>query len=470
VAEVTISPGSGGLGTPITIDLEPAIAPLAFDCLSTVVWEGVYQPPTDPATDPFKVSYAADQVCNNGLGTADIYVGDGTVANLPSVAELAGLGSLEGSLTLNLPGATLERSYSFIPQTDVGTFEAVDYPDGAGGYAAPALGGELASLLVMSLSATPQPLNPPENLLRYVGDTFHVATVVRVESDATTSPVFSNTTPTGPGVTVQHMVPGSRSPDGHWVADDIKLERSGGCQATGYEIAVHGGYGPDFDVHVELFNFYNTLFKYPVGDWSCYEDTALSIEGTGIPGTAKDFTGVSGNGVTYLYIPLEVALPEEMWVYVSFSTDEAGWVIAGEPVEVGTEVNVGWDCFGGNPDNGACQICFNFDTEDGNPLASMATQVYCYDDPMQACETPPAAMLVDVVSFDAGGFEIDRVEDLVLNFVGLDPGNPSQTIYHNDLLRPIVLVDVNLDEQLYPNVVPLYVIDGGSAVIVRGAD
>jgi hypothetical protein len=64
--------------------------------------------------------------------------------------------------------------------------------------------------------------------------------VACVESSANISLAYSNTTPTGPGDPVSYMVPGARTPDAHWVADDIKLATPGGCQTTGYEIAAPG--------------------------------------------------------------------------------------------------------------------------------------------------------------------------------------------------------------------------------------
>jgi len=78
----------------------------------------------------------------------------------------------------------------------------------------------------------------------------------------------------------------------------------------------------------------------------------------------------------------------------------------------------------------------------------------------------PATLLVDLVSFDSAGVEIDRVEDIVLHKVIGDDGDPDHVVYHNDLDRPIVLVDVDLDDAQYSNVIPFRMVDGGSATIV----
>ena len=65
---------------------------------------------------------------------------------------------------------------------------------------------------------------------------------------------------------------------------------------------------------------------------------------------------------------------------------------------------------------------------------------------------------------------MDRVEDLVLQMVVEDDGDPDHLVYHNDLERPIVSVDVNLDEVQYPRVIPLQVVQGGSVGILSAAE
>jgi hypothetical protein len=246
------------------------------------------------------------------------------------------------------------------------------------------------------------------------------------------------------------------------VADDVTLVFDGGCDAMGYEVAVYGGGGPDFDVHVELFEFFDTLFDYP-GDFTCRNTLPAAIEGTGIPGTAKDFLALPGNEVSYLYVPIQTRLAELFWVYLSVSTDEAGWVIAGFP-EIGSEAI--WDCFGGNSGD-YCEICFNFNSNPANPQAAMWAQVYCRDpESATPCEKAPATIAVDLISFNAKGQEIDRVADVILRLATGDDGDPSSILYHSDLRTPVVFVDVPLEKSNYANVIVLQADSGGTLAIV----
>jgi hypothetical protein len=284
--------------------------------------------------------------------------------------------------------------------------------------------------------------------------------VVRLEGSPTSALAYSNTTVVSHPISF--MTPGSVS-DGFWVADDVALT-AGGCQGSGYEVAVYGGGGDDFDVHVELFDFWDSLFEYP-GDLTCRDVLPEEIMGTGIPGTASDFYALPGSGVSYLYVPLATPLPERLWVYLSVSTNEAGWIIAAQP-EIGSEAIP--DCYGGNSGE-FCQICFNFHgggrgTLPGDPLAAMWTQVWCRDS--AGCEDPPPTLPVDLVSYDGNGTEIDRIDHLVLRQSEADEKAPTTIIYHNDLSKPIILVDVELDASAYPGVIPFVVASDGFAMIV----
>lgn len=82
----------------------------------------------------------------------------------------------------------------------------------------------------------------------------------------------------------------------------------------------------------------------------------------------------------------------------------------------------------------------------------------------------PNTFNVDLISYSSVGVQIDRIDDVVLTRVPGDDGDPAHLVYHNDLLKPIVLVDVDLNNAAYPNVIPVRVVDGGSAVIVPASN
>ena len=455
VVSIDISPPSGGLGTELTVTLQPGIPPLTFTSVTTADWEGMYQPMVGPPTAPFQIAYDTTQFRESSASQAVLVVGDGTVTNAPPFADFESPGSVSGTFVFNLTGMTLHRTVVFgLDLGSAGVWEAVHYPDGPGGLGRPSIAGEWGTLPVLLLSNTPDPLNPDEALLLAVND-FHVAPVVRIEGTATTSLVYSNTT----SLPAPHFPPGA-SGAGYWVTDNIFLNTGpGGCDAVAYEVALYGGGGPDYEAYVELFAL-DSLFDPATGN--CV-DTAPA--GTGIPGTAMSFSGLPGGDVSYLFVSLDTALPRDLWVYLSVSTNEAGWIIAAQP-EIGGDPVIS-DCFGYNNVGVDCGACFIFT---GGLFASFGAEFYCTTGPETPSGDAPATLLVDLVSFDPGGVEIDRVEDLILYKVVGDDVDPDHVVYHNDLDKPIVIVDVDLDEAQYPNVIPFRVVDGGSATIVAATN
>ncbi len=61
VVSIDITPTSGPVGTAITITLQPAVGPLAFDPLTMAEWSGVFQPIVGPSSDPFTTTYSSSQ-------------------------------------------------------------------------------------------------------------------------------------------------------------------------------------------------------------------------------------------------------------------------------------------------------------------------------------------------------------------------------------------------------------------------
>lgn len=89
---------------------------------------------------------------------------------------------------------------------------------------------------------------------------------------------------------------------------------------------------------------------------------------------------------------------------------------------------------------------------------------------LRAEETPsgtasaPNTVSVALVSFDQAGVEIDRVTALALEQPP-DDGDPTHIVYHNDLFQPVILVDLDLNKSLYPNVTLLKIEVDGSVVV-----
>ena len=105
--------------------------------------------------------------------------------------------------------------------------------------------------------------------------------------------------------------------NGSAMADDLTLDGIGARELVYYDIAVYGGSngGGPFDVTTVL-----------------YTDCP-GQGGVEVPGTASTITGVPDDGFVYtLTTDLSVApvtIPDTVWMVVTFSTDQAGWVLAG---------------------------------------------------------------------------------------------------------------------------------------------
>ncbi len=127
-ASVSISPNAGTLGTPITISLTPAVAPLAFTGSTTAFWEGHYQPLIGSASPRFSISFSAGQVRETDAGTAVILAGDGTPRSLPAIELLTSDGTLVGSLVVNFGSTMVRKSFSFAPAGNSADFADLHYP------------------------------------------------------------------------------------------------------------------------------------------------------------------------------------------------------------------------------------------------------------------------------------------------------------------------------------------------------
>ena len=182
--EVSFSPLTGPVGRAITITIDPAVPPLAFDASTTATWTGVYEPPTGPPSDPFEVVYDASQFRELSTSQAIIVVGGGTVSGAPNPEGLDGLGAFVGTLSINLAGGTVTGTMTFALESDAATWEMVTYPYDPMG--PPTIDGEPDELQQLLLSELPDPNNPSEELLLAAND-FHFAAVVRIDENSSTA-------------------------------------------------------------------------------------------------------------------------------------------------------------------------------------------------------------------------------------------------------------------------------------------
>ena len=143
--------------------------------------------------------------------------------------------------------------------------------------------------------------------------------------------------------------------NGAALADDLTLAGLGARDLTAYDLAVYGGGGGAFDVTATL-----------------YTDCP-GHGGTAIPGTATTFNSVPDDGFVYtLSADLSanpVTLPDTVWMVVTFSTADAGWIVAG-PAETGYTV----DLFGTDASPWTCATAF---TGESAPYAGFWANLHC---------------------------------------------------------------------------------------------
>ena len=194
VLSVSVAPLSGSLGTPITVTIQPALSPLAFDTTTSARWIGVYQPSVGPATDAFEIDYSSPEVHESSTSTASLFIGEGTATDAPAAAGLAGTGTLNGSLTLVFSRASVRRTFSFTMQPRGVTWERIAYSldELEWVYGPPSLDGEPPHVQVLEWSSTGQTNPPTQDTLLYLRELHHAA-VIRIPETAeatATAPAF----------------------------------------------------------------------------------------------------------------------------------------------------------------------------------------------------------------------------------------------------------------------------------------
>ncbi|MCK4660784.1 MAG: hypothetical protein KAV82_14790, partial [Phycisphaerae bacterium] len=137
---------------------------------------------------------------------------------------------------------------------------------------------------------------------------------------------------------------------GRALADDITLAGTGARELVYYDLMVNGGGGGSFNVTAEL--------------WT----NCPGWGGTLIPGTTATWSNVPDMQlVTLNYEPDRVVIPSVVWMVVTFSTDQAGWIRAGE-----AETGLTYDRFGQNDPPWVCNYSFG-----GDPYAGFWANLRC---------------------------------------------------------------------------------------------
>lgn len=184
VVSLDLTPTSGPLGTELTVTLQPAISPIAFDATTTAQWDGIYNPVLGSDSSPFSVAYNASQVRESEASTAIIVAGDGMSTNGPDSTDFTSPGTLDGVLTLNL-GVTIARQFVFTPTVVPAVWESITYQDSSVSMGPPVLAGEPAEIEFMALATDPDPT--PEETVMLQSYWAHHAAVMRIEENPSTS-------------------------------------------------------------------------------------------------------------------------------------------------------------------------------------------------------------------------------------------------------------------------------------------
>jgi hypothetical protein len=183
VVSLDVTPTTGGLGTPLTITLQPAIAPLAIDATTTAVWTGRFETIAGPQTPEFVVDYDAAQVRESSINLAVLVIGDGTVRPPCPAPPAVGSGSLIGSLELQLSAGVVHKDLSITLDAE-GDFHQLDYPEDESGLlpGAPVLGARFTQLVIAEINQ-----DHPDEMALETPNAFHSAFVLKIDENTHSS-------------------------------------------------------------------------------------------------------------------------------------------------------------------------------------------------------------------------------------------------------------------------------------------
>ncbi len=161
--------------------------------------------------------------------------------------------------------------------------------------------------------------------------------------------------------------------DGTILADDQAMAAGAPCELSSFDLSVYGfGFTGAYDVAVEL--------------WTVDQQSSTPL--APIPGAAAVFSGV-GDGAYHKLLAgpfTGITLPEQVWMVMTTSTDDSGWLITEQATVGRTE-----DYFASY--NGSVWNTLFFG---GDPWAGFGANLRCYGiAPTGACCTDTAGTCID---------------------------------------------------------------------------
>lgn len=185
VVSLTLSPSLGPIGTPLTLTVAPAVAPLVFDAVTTASWAGVYAPDIGPPSAVFTVSFDANQVREQTTATGVIVLGDGSPSVIPGPSGLVEPGSFDGDFTVDFQGTLVTKPVSIVA-TEPPFFARINYTDTSIMSGPPELGDEITETPVLLVN--PDTMTPPSLEAVIAAGWAHLAPVLLVQENSITTP------------------------------------------------------------------------------------------------------------------------------------------------------------------------------------------------------------------------------------------------------------------------------------------
>jgi hypothetical protein len=115
MVEILISPTTGEFGTPISVTMTPAAAPLAFDGNISATWNVVFEPVAGAPSSPFTIRIRPSEFRESSGSQATVIAGESRAIGAIGLEQFALPGTLAGNLVINIGTIRLSKPFSFAP-------------------------------------------------------------------------------------------------------------------------------------------------------------------------------------------------------------------------------------------------------------------------------------------------------------------------------------------------------------------